>query len=82
MNALSISLTSAGRLRLDLRGHSIEVPATIAGLQVILTILRAQSYGAKDKIGSAAAPTQAQVQLLLAQWHPRAPYIDLLDIDL
>jgi hypothetical protein len=52
---------------LENRQHTIHVPASPAGLGIIRKILSERAKESRRELGFAASPTQAQVELWLAQ---------------
>lgn len=58
-NSLSISLAPSGAIWLHLPHHTVELPATVAGLRVLQMVL--QEHTAQSAIGQNGNPTQHQI---------------------
>lgn len=63
---LTISLSTDGFALTDEAGHTIEIPRTLPGLEVIDRILRARQATSTPRIGTDSRPTQAMVKAFLS----------------
>lgn len=62
---LTISLSPSGFFLTDEAGHTIEIPRTLPGLEIIDRILRARQATSTPRIGTDSRPTQAMVKEFL-----------------
>lgn len=74
---LRIGLDSDGNLQLFIPspasvggGHNVSIPATVDGLRLLRETLQAQSLLSDRRLGSAASPTQSDIQALVAAFKP------------
>lgn len=65
---MQIRLAASGNLKIEFPGHDVEIPASIEGLTCLLEILRAQQMFPRSKIGTAAVPTQAQLDQMISDY--------------
>jgi hypothetical protein len=86
---IPLTLAPSGALQAQLPGaegrkRSVIIPATPQGILTLQRILLAQQRmtKAERKIGTDAAPTQAQVDAWLRAHKPQRDVVDLGDIDL
>lgn len=79
---MNIALTPSGDLRLITEDskYSIDIPATLPGLKMIVSILRARERG-EVKLATPGAPTQFDIDRAKQKWYDDQKYKKFGNID-